>query len=97
MNFRPLADNVLVKISKDSSEGRTESGLYVAPTAVNPNPNNGTVVSTGSGTLLKNGERLPIEVNVGDRVLFVDNSGTPVEIDGESYVVLREYDLLGVF
>jgi chaperonin GroES len=93
MGFKPLADNVLIKVS--DVETKTKSGLFI-PGNASANPTDGVVVAVGSGTLVKDGSKFPIEVEVGQRVLFKENAGVIVNIDGEDHMVLREYDILGV-
>jgi len=93
MNFKPLADNVLVKVA--GAETKTESGIII-PAGSEEKPNYGDVVAVGSGTLIKDGTKFPIEVKVGDKVLFKKGSGVAIDADGEDYVVVREYEILGV-
>lgn len=93
MNFKPLADNVFVKVSE--AESTTASGL-IMPTGSQKKPNYGEVLAVGSGTLIKDGTRIPIEVKVGEKVLFKKGAGVPMESDGEDYIVIREYDILGI-
>jgi len=66
------------------------------PAGSTEKPNHGEVISVGSGTLLKDGTKVPIEVSEGDKVLFKKDSGVPIDVDGEDYLVVREYEILGI-
>jgi len=91
--FRPLHDRVLVKPLP--SEEVTKSGIVIPDTA-KEKPQQGEVKAVGSGRILENGERVPMEVKVGDRVFYSKYAGTEVKIDGEEYLILRESDILGI-
>nr|WP_210432951.1 co-chaperone GroES [Carboxydothermus ferrireducens] len=93
MVFRPLHDRVLVKPLP--SEEVTKSGIVIPDTA-KEKPQQGEVKAVGSGRILENGERVPMEVKVGDRVFYSKYAGTEVKIDGEEYLILRESDILGI-
>jgi chaperonin GroES len=92
-NIHPLGDRVVVKPA--AKEEVTKSGIVIPDTA-KEKPQEGTVVAIGSGRLLDNGERAPLDVNVGDRVLFAKYGGTEFKLDGQEYLVLKENDLLAV-
>lgn len=91
--LKPLADRVVVKPIEQ--EERTKGGI-VLPDTAKEKPQEGEVVAVGPGRLLDNGQRAPLEVTVGDRVLFARYSGTEFKVDGETYLVLRESDILAV-
>ncbi|ABB15524.1 co-chaperone GroES [Carboxydothermus hydrogenoformans] len=91
--FRPLHDRVLVKPLP--TEEVTKSGIVIPDTA-KEKPQQGEVKAVGSGRILENGERVPMEVKVGDRVFYSKYAGTEVKIDGEEYLILRESDILGI-
>nr|WP_275449993.1 co-chaperone GroES [Carboxydothermus hydrogenoformans] len=93
MVFRPLHDRVLVKPLP--TEEVTKSGIVIPDTA-KEKPQQGEVKAVGSGRILENGERVPMEVKVGDRVFYSKYAGTEVKIDGEEYLILRESDILGI-
>ncbi len=94
MDIRPLHDRVLVRRIEEAET--TLSGLIIPDTA-KEKPHNGEVVAVGDGRLLKNGERVPLDVKVGDRILFGKYSGSEVTISGEEYLIVREDEILGVF
>lgn len=91
--LKPLADRVVVKPIEQ--EERTKGGI-VLPDTAKEKPQEGEIVAVGPGRLLDNGQRAPLEVTVGDRVLFARYSGTEFKVDGETYLVLRESDILAV-
>ena len=91
--FKPLADRVVVKPS--AREEVTKSGI-VLPDTVKERPQEGTVVSVGTGRLLENGKRLAMEVKAGDVVVYAKYAGTEVKMDDEEMLILRESDILAV-
>lgn len=93
MRIRPLQDRIVVK--RLESESKTKGGLII-PDAAKEKPVEGKVVAVGNGRVLKNGKVRPLEVAVGDVVLFGKYSGTEIKIDGEEHVLLREDDVLAV-
>jgi chaperonin GroES len=88
----PLADRVVVKPLEETETMR--GGLYIPDTA-KEKPQQGEVVAVGPGRI-EEGKRVPLEVKVGDRVLYGKYSGTEVNIDGEQYLILRESDVLAI-
>ncbi len=93
MNIRPLQDRVIVKRME---EERTSSGGIVIPDSATEKPIRGEVIAVGPGKVQDNGKKLPVDLKVGDTVLFSKYSGTEVKIDDEEYLVMREDDILGV-
>ena len=93
MAVKPLEDRVLVKPIE--AESRTESGLYL-PESSKEKPIQGKVVSTGPGKLLDNGQRAKLSVKKGDTVVYGKYAGSEVEIKGDTHLILRETELLGV-
>jgi len=93
MNIRPLQDRVIVRRME---EERTSSGGIVIPDSATEKPIRGEVIAVGPGKVQDNGKKLPVDLKVGDTVLFGKYSGTEVKIDDEEYVVMREDDILGV-
>jgi len=93
VRIKPLGDRVVVKPIEE--EEVTKSGI-VLPDTAKEKPQKGEVLAVGSGKLLENGERVPVEVEVGDIVVFAKYGGTEIELDGEEYVILSERDLLAV-
>ena len=94
LKIRPLDDRVVVKPSE--AEERTRGGI-VLPDTAREKPLQGKIIASGPGKLLeKTGERGQMSVKVGDRVIYGKYSGTEVELDGETYVILRESDILAI-
>jgi chaperonin GroES len=93
MKLRPLHDRVIVKRSE---EERTSPGGIVIPDTATEKPIRGEVLAVGRGKILENGETRPLDVKVGDKVLFGKYSGTEVKIDGQELLVMREEDLMAV-
>jgi chaperonin GroES len=91
--IRPVGDRVVVKPA--AKEEVTRSGIVIPDTA-KEKPQEGEVIAVGSGKLLDNGDRVPLELKVGDRVLYAKYGGTEFKLDGEEYLVLRESDVLAV-
>ena len=93
MNIRPLNDRILVKRLE---EEETTKGGIIIPDSAKEKPAEGEIVAVGNGKLNDKGERIPLEVKAGDRVLFSKYSGTEVNIEGEEHLIIREDDVLGV-
>ena len=93
MNIRPLHDRVIVRRME---EERTSPGGIVIPDNAAEKPMQGEILAVGRGKILENGEVRPLDVKVGDRVLFGKYSGTEVKVKGEEVLVMREEDLMGV-
>ncbi len=93
MNLRPLHDRVVVRRSE---EERTSAGGIVIPDSATEKPIQGEVIAVGNGKLLDDGSVRPLDVKVGDRVLFGKYSGTEVKLAEEKLLVMREDDILGV-
>ena len=93
MQVRPLHDRVLVKRIE---EKEVVKGGIIIPDTAKEKPMEGEVVAVGPGKLLEDGKRAPIDVKVGDRVLFGKYAGTEIKIDDEDYVVMREEEILAV-
>ena len=91
--IRPVGDRVVVKPA--AKEEVTKSGIVIPDTA-KEKPQEGTVIAIGSGRLLDNGDRSPIDVREGDRVLYAKYGGTEFKLEGEEYLVLKESDILAV-
>ncbi|HEX7045601.1 MAG TPA: co-chaperone GroES [Burkholderiales bacterium] len=93
MKIRPLHDRVIVK--RIEEERRSPGGIVIPDTA-KEKPIQGEVLAVGKGKLLENGEIRPLDVKVGDKVLFGKYSGTEVKIGNEELLVMREEDIMGV-
>ena len=93
MKFRPLHDRVLVR--RVEAEEKTAGGIIIPDTA-KEKPQEGEVVSVGSGAKGEDGTVTPLDVKAGDRILFGKWSGTEVKIDGEDLLIMKESDVMGV-
>jgi chaperonin GroES len=93
MNLRPLHDRVIVK--RLDQETKTASGLII-PDAAAEKPDQGQILAVGNGKVGDDGKVRPLEVKVGDRVLFGKYSGQSVKVDGEELLVMREEDIMAV-
>lgn len=91
--IRPLGERVVVKATP--TEERTKSGI-VLPDTAKEKPQEGEVIAVGTGRLLENGQRVPIDLKVGDKILFSKYAGNEVKIDDVEYLIMREADILGV-
>lgn len=94
LRIRPLHDRVLIRRKE---EERTSAGGIVIPDTATEKPVRGEIVAIGSGKVLERGEVRPLDVEVGDEVLFGKYSGTEVKVDGEELLVMREEDVMAVF
>lgn len=93
MNIRPLGDRVIVKRIEEEEKS---SGGIIIPDSAKEKPLEGEVVAVGSGKVLENGKKQPLDIKAGDRVLFGKYAGTDVKIEGEEHLILREDDILGI-
>ena len=93
MKFRPLHDRVLIKVL--DSEEKTSGGIIIPDTA-KEKPQEGEVVAVGPGAINDGGKLTPMDVKVGDIVLFGIWSGTEVKIDGKEYSIMKESDIMGI-
>ena len=93
MNIRPLQDRVIVRRTE---EERTSAGGIVIPDSATEKPAQGEVLAAGNGKVMENGDVRPLDVKVGDKILFGKYSGTEVKVDGEELLVMREEDIMGV-
>ena len=92
MKFKPLKDRVLVKYSEEPE--KSSGGLYI-PDSAKEKPQKGEVVAAGPGKV-DNGKTHPMEVKVGDEVLFEKYSGSKINIEEQEYLIIREDDILGI-
>lgn len=93
MNFKPMADRVLVRQSE--SETKTTSGFFIPDSSVEK-ANTGTILAVGPGKTTKDGVVVPIPVEVNNKVMFAPGAGIPVRVEGEDYIVLKEEELIAV-
>ena len=93
MKIRPLNDRLLVKRLK---EEEVTAGGIIIPDSAKEKPAEGEVVAVGPGKTADNGERVPMQVSTGDRVLFSKYGGTDVKLEGDDFLIMREDDILGI-
>lgn len=93
MNIRPLHDRVLIRRIE---EEESKIGGIIIPDTAKEKPQQGEVIAVGSGKLLESGERAPLDVKPGDRILFGKYSGSEVKVEGQEYLIAREDEILGV-
>jgi chaperonin GroES len=93
MKVRPLHDRLLVK---REDEGEEKYGGIIIPDTAKEKPQRGKVVAAGNGKVTEDGKRVPLDVKMGDRILFGKYSGNEVKIDGDDYLILREEDVLAI-
>ena len=91
--LKPLGDRIIIELVE--SEEKTASGI-VLPDTAKEKPQEGKVVAVGTGRVLENGERVALEVSVGDSIIFSKYAGTEVKYDGNEYLIVRENDILAI-
>lgn len=94
MNIRPLYDRIVVK-RLDEQETTTAGGLII-PDSAKEKPQEGEVAAVGKGKRLEDGKVVPLDVQVGDRILFGKYSGSDIKIEGTEYLIMREDEVLGI-
>ena len=92
-SIKPLQDRVIIRRIE---EGEQIRGGIIIPDSAKEKPQEGEVIAVGEGKKLDNGERVPLDIKEGDRVLFGKYAGTEIKLDGEEYLIMREDDILGV-
>ena len=93
LNIKPLGDRVVVQ---PLEEEETTKGGIILPDTAKEKPQQGKVLAVGTGRLLENGERVPLEVSVGDTVIFSKYAGTEVKMGDQEYLILSERDILAI-
>ena len=93
MNIRPLHDRIIVKRME---EERMSAGGIVIPDSATEKPIKGEVIAVGNGKIHDDGQARPLEVEVGNKILFGKYSGTEIKIEGDEHVILREDEVLGI-
>ena len=93
MNIRPLHDRVLVRRMEEET---MSAGGIVLPGSATEKPNQGEIIAAGKGRILESGDVRPMDVKNGDMVLFGQYSGTEVKVEGETLIMMREEDIMGV-
>jgi chaperonin GroES len=94
MKIRPLQDRVIVRRLEEAVE-KTKGGIIIPDTA-KEKPQQGKVIAVGKGKVNEDGKVLPLDVKVGDKILFGKYSGSEIKIEGEEHLIMREEDILGV-
>ena len=93
MKIRPLQDRVIVKRLEE--EEKTKGGIIIPDTA-KEKPQEGKVIAVGKGKVTEDGKLIPLDVKVGDKILFGKYSGSEIKIGGEEHLIMREEDILGI-
>ena len=93
IKIRPLYDRIVVKRIEDQE---TVRGGIIIPDSAKEKPQEGEVMAVGHGKRLENGTMVPLDVKVGDRILFGKYSGSDIKVDGDEYMIMREDEVLGV-
>jgi chaperonin GroES len=93
MKIRPLQDRVIVRRLEE--EEKTKGGIIIPDTA-KEKPQEGKVIAVGKGKITEDGKLIPLDVKVGDKILFGKYSGTEIKVEGEELLIMREEDILGI-
>ena len=93
MNIRPLHDRIIVERVEEET---TTAGGIIIPDTAKEKPQQGKIVAVGKGKVTEDGKVLPLDVKVGDKVLFGKYAGTEIKLEGKEYMMMREEDILGV-
>ena len=93
MKIRPLYDRIVVKRIEEKEQ--MQGGLYI-PDSAKEKPQEGEVAAVGKGKRMEDGKLVPLDVQVGDRILFGKYSGSDIKIDGDEYLIMREEEVLGI-
>ncbi len=93
MKIRPLQDRVIVRRLEE--EEKTKGGIIIPDTA-KEKPQEGKVIAVGKGKMTEDGKLIPLDVKVGDKILFGKYSGTEIKVEGEEHLIMREEDILGI-
>jgi len=93
MKVKPLHDRLIIQRLEE--EEKTKGGIIIPDTA-KEKPVEGKVIAVGAGRIKKDGKKMPLEIKKGDRVLYAKYPGTEIKIDGEEYLMMKEYDILAI-
>ena len=93
--IKPLGDRVVLETI--AKEEVTASGIFIPDTAAKEKPQEGKVVAVGTGRVLESGQRIPLEVVVGDRVFFSKYAGNEIKVEDKEYLIINERDILAIF
>ena len=94
MNIKPLSDRVLIEVIKE--EEKTKAGILLPDTIDKEKPEQGKVVAVGLGKKLVSGKIIPLEVKVGDKVIFTKYGPSEIKVDGKEYLIAKEEDILAI-
>ena len=94
MNIKPLSDHVLIETIK--GEEKTKSGILLPDTIEKEKPEQGKIIAVGNGRKIASGKIIPLEVKVGDRVIFTKYGPNEIKVDGKEYLIAKEEDILAV-
>jgi len=94
MKIKPLADYVLIEAV--TAEEKTKNGIFLPETAEKERPEQGTVIAVGPGKKTSSGKVVPLEVKVGDKVIFTKYGPNEIEVDGKEYLIAKEEDILAI-
>ena len=94
MNIKPLSDHLLVEPLKE--EEKTKAGILLPETAEKERPEQGKVVAVGPGRKTNAGKMIPIDIKVGDKILFTKYSPNEIKVDGKEYLILKQEDILAI-
>ena len=95
MNIKPLSDHILIEPIKP--EEKTKTGIFLPETAEKERPEQGRIVAVGPGRKTEDGKIIPLEVKVGDKVLFTKYGPNEIKIDDKEYLIAKEEDILAIF
>ena len=93
MKIRPLHDRILVKREEEKD---TKKGRIIIPDTAKEKPQEGKVIAVGTGRVMEDGKKIPLDVKAHDRILFGKYSGSEVKVDEEEYVIMKEEDVLAI-
>ena len=95
MNLKPMQDRLVIKPADE--EQKTAGGIIVPDTATKEKPMQGEIIAAGPGKIGEDGKRLPMDVKVGEKVMYSKYSGTEFKLDGLEYLIIEQNDILGIF
>ena len=95
MNLKPMQDRLVIKPADE--EQKTAGGIIVPDTATKEKHMQGEIIAVHPGKLVEDGKRLPMDVEVGDNIMYSKYSGTEFKLDGEEYLIIEQGDILGIF
>lgn len=94
MNIKPLSDHILIEPIKE--EEKTKSGIFLPDTVEKEKPEQGKVVAVGRGRKMSSGKIIPLEIKVGDKVIFTKYGPSEIKVEGKEYLIAKEEDILAI-